>query len=115
MKRKLFGIVSLFVALISLLSLNSCEEVIHFYTVEVTIIDNQGNLMSGFKVTTDVDVNDVHVVDREAYTDSTGVVSFEFKNEAIMKVVAEQENYSGEGLIVLEEDKNVKVTVVVYE
>mgnify|MGYP006096579737 FL=1 len=115
MKRKSFGIMSLFVALVTALTLNSCEEVTHFYTAEVTIIDNQGNSMSGVKVNTDVNVQNLHVVGQEAYTNAQGQVSFTFDNIAILKVLAEQDNYHGEGLIVLEEDRDVKVTVVVYE
>ncbi len=115
MKRKLIAFKSLFIALITVLSLNSCEEVVHYYSAEVTIMDNQGHLMKDVKVTTDVDVDELHIVGKEAYTDASGTVAFEFDNEAIMKVTAEYENYTGEGLIVLEEDKNVKVTVVVYE
>jgi hypothetical protein len=83
MKRKLFGIMSLFVALITVLSLNSCEEVIHFYTAEVTIIDNQGNLMNGVKVTTDVDVHELHVVGQEAYTNENGTMCFFIQNNTI--------------------------------
>jgi hypothetical protein len=115
MKRKSFGIMSLFVALVTTLTLNSCEEVTHYYTTEVTIMDNQGNVMEGVKVNTDVDVHELHVVGKEAYTNAEGKVSFEFDNIAIVKVLAEQDNYHGEGLIVLEEDRDVKVTVVVYE
>jgi len=115
MKRKLFGILGLFIALFTALTLNSCEEVTHFYTGEITILDNQGIVMNDVKVTTNVDVDNVHVVGKEAYTNASGIVSFEFDNIAIVKVIAEKGNYSGEGLLVLEEDKDVKVTVVVYE
>ena len=115
MKRKSFGIMGLFVALFTALTLNSCEEVTHYYTAEITIIDNQGNLMSDVKVITNVDVENVHIVGKEAYTNAQGVVAFKFDNIAIMKVIAEKGNYSGEGLLVLEEDKDVKVSVVVYE
>jgi hypothetical protein len=115
MKRKSIGIVGLFVALFTALTLNSCEEVTHFYSAEITIVDNQGNLMNDVKVVTTVDVDDLHMIKREAQTNALGVVEFEFDNIAIMKVVAEKENFSGEGLLVLEEDKDVKVTVVVYE
>lgn len=115
MKRKSFGIMSLFIALFTALTLNSCEEVTHFYTAEITVLDNNGNLMEGVKVTTDVDIQDVHVIGREAYTNSDGVVSFEFDNLAIMKIIAEKENYTGENLLVLEEDREVKVSLVVYE
>ena len=115
MKRKSIGIVGLFVALFTALTLNSCEEVTHFYSAEIIIVDNQGNLMNDVKVVTTVDVDDLHMIGREAQTNALGVVEFEFDNIAIMKVVAEKENFSGEGLLVLEEDKDVKVTVVVYE
>tara|TARA_B110000977_G_C11068705_1_gene488785 strand:+ start:229 stop:576 length:348 start_codon:yes stop_codon:yes gene_type:complete len=115
MKRKSFWIKSLFVALFTALTLNSCEEITHFYTAEITVLDNQGNLMEGVKVTTDVDIDDIHVIGREAYTNASGIVSFEFDNIAIMKIIAEKENYRGENLLVLEEDREIKVSLVVYE
>lgn len=114
MKRTSFGILSIFFALFTVVTcLNSCE-VTHFYTAEVTVVDNNGFPMSGVNVSTNVDVNAPHVVYKEAVTNGLGKASFEFNNVAILKVSADKDNYHGEGLLVLEEDVDVKLTVVVY-
>ena len=115
MKRKLINVMGLTLALFTALTLNSCEEVIHEYKGEVTIVDNQGVVMEGVVVTTDVSVQNVHIVGKEEITDVNGLASFEFDNVAIVKISADKANYHGEGMMVLEEDENVKVTVVVYE
>jgi len=114
MKRTSLGITGLFFALfIILIGLNSCE-VDHFYEAEVTVVDAQGHSKSGVAVITTVDVNADHEVERNGTTDGEGKVSFSFNNVAILKVQAELNNYYGEGLLVLEEDEKVQLTVVVY-
>tara|TARA_B110000967_G_C18874539_1_gene557517 strand:+ start:1239 stop:1586 length:348 start_codon:yes stop_codon:yes gene_type:complete len=115
MKRKLYPVMGFMLALFTALTFNSCEDVVHEYKGEVTIIDNQGLVMEGVVVTTDVAVQDIHIVGKEGITDSMGLVSFEFDNVAIVKISADLANFHGEGMMVLEEDENVKVTVVVYE
>ena len=114
MKRKSLGIVGLFVALFSIITcINSCD-VVHTYKAEVRVVNSDGVPMSGVDVTTNVDVDQAHVVYRTAVTDGSGRVYFEYNNLAILKVNADKGSYHGEGLIVLEEDQKVQVTVVVY-
>ena len=115
MKRNLFHIFGLIVVLFTALTMNSCEDVVHEFKGEVTIIDNMGVPMQGVTVTTDVDVQNIHSVNRNEETDSQGKVLFEFDNVAILKVSADKDNYHGEGLLVLVEDELAKVTITVYE
>ena len=115
MKRNLFHIFGLIVVLFTALTMNSCEDVVHEFKGEVTIIDNMGVPMQGVTVTTDVDVQNIHSVNRKEETDSQGKVLFEFDNVAILKVSADKDNYHGEGLLVLVEDELAKVTITVYE
>lgn len=114
MKRKSLGIVGLFVALFSIITCVSSCEVIHTYKAEVRVVNSDGVPMSGVDVTTNVDVDQAHVVYREGVTDASGRVNFEYNNVAILKVSADKGNYHGEGLLVLEEDQEVQLTVVVY-
>ena len=93
--------------------MNSCE-VVHTYKAEVTVVDASGDPMSGVTVTTNVNVNTAHVVYRSGTTDSSGKVNFSYDNVAILKVSADTDEYHGEGLLVLEEDEEVEITVVVY-
>jgi type I site-specific restriction endonuclease len=115
MKRNLFHFFGLIVVLFTALTMNSCEDVVHEFKGEVTIIDNMGVPMQGVTVTTDVDVQNIHSVNRNEETDSQGKVLFEFDNVAILKVSADKDNYHGEGLLVLVEDELAKVTITVYE
>ena len=115
MKRNLFHIFGLIVVLFTALTMNSCEDVVHEFKGEVTIIDNMGVPMQGVTVTTDVAVQNIHSVNRKEETDSQGKVLFEFDNVAILKVSADKDNYHGEGLLVLVEDELAKVTITVYE
>ena len=93
--------------------MSSCE-VEHTYKAEITVVDASGDPMSGVTVTTNVNVNAAHVVYRTGTTDSSGKVNFSYDNVAILKVNADSGDYHGEGLLVLEEDKEVEITVVVY-
>lgn len=115
MKRNLFHFFGLIVVLFTALTINSCEDVVHEFKGEVTIIDNMGVPMQGVTVTTDVAVQNIHTVNRNEETDSEGKVLFEFDNVAILKVSADKDNYHGEGLLVLVEDELAKVTITVYE
>ena len=115
MKRNLFHFFGLIVVLFTALTMNSCEDVVHEFKGEVTIIDNMGVPMQGVTVTTDVDVQNIHSVNRNEETDSQGKVLFEFDNVAILKVSADKDNYHGEGPLVLVEDELAKVTITVYE
>ena len=115
MKRNLFHFFGLIVVLFTALTMNSCENVVHEFKGEVTIIDNMGVPMQGVTVTTDVAVQNIHSVNRTEETDSQGKVLFEFDNVAILKVSADKDNYHGEGLLVLVEDELAKVTITVYE
>jgi len=115
MKRNLFHFFGLIVVLFTALTMNSCEDVVHEFKGEVTIIDNMGVPMQGVTVTTDVAVQNIHSVNRNEETDSQGKVLFEFDNVAILKVSADKDNYHGEGLLVLVEDELAKVTITVYE
>lgn len=114
MKRKSLGIVGLFVAIFSIITCISSCDVVHTYKAEVRVVNPDGVPMSGVDVTTNVDVDQAHVVYRTGITDGSGRVNFEYNNIAILKVNADKGSYHGEGLIVLEEDKEVQVTVVVY-
>ena len=91
----------------------SCE-VEHTYKAEITVVDAFGDPMSGVTVTTNVNVNAAHVVYRTGTTDSSGKVNFSYDNVAILKVNADSGDFHGEGLLVLEEDEEVEITVVVY-
>jgi len=115
MKRNFFHFFGLMVVLFTALTMNSCEDVVHEFKGEVTIIDNMGVPMQGVTVTTDVAVQNIHSVNRNEETDSQGKVFFEFDNVAILKVSADKDNYHGEGLLVLVEDELAKVTITVYE
>ncbi|PDH47297.1 MAG: hypothetical protein CND86_03685 [Bacteroidetes bacterium MED-G21] len=102
--------------------MNSCE-VEHFYEAEITVVNDQGEPMPDFTVETTVEVDADYEPYREGVTNDMGKVSFSYYNVAILKVKAclicdpttdnEDEIY-GEALIVLEEDKIVPITVVVY-
>lgn len=115
MKRKSIGIIGMFIALFSILiNLNSCT-VDHFYEAEITVVNDTGNPVADVLVKTTVEVDSEHVVYREAETNSSGKVVFnDFENVALLKVTADKGNYHGESLLVLEEDKRVKITVVIY-
>lgn len=115
MKRNLFHFFGLIVVLFTALTMNSCEDVVHEFKGEVTIIDNMGVPMQGVTVTTGVAVQNIHTVNRNEETNSQGKVLFEFDNVAILKVSADKDNYHGEGLLVLVEDELAKVTITVYE
>jgi hypothetical protein len=114
MKRTTLGIIGLFIAVFTLLtSLSSCEKD-HFYKAEVTILDQAGNPVQGVIVTTDVDVDQPHIVGRTGTTLVDGKVKFEFDNVANMKVEANKGSLHGEGRLILEEDITVKLSVIVY-
>ena len=113
MKRTLSASLGTFLALLILILISSCE-VDHTYDTQITVVDASGQLMSGFTVTTNVDVNLEHQVYREAVSDVMGQVFFSYDNLAILKVQASSNGYYGEALLVLEEDITVPITVVVY-
>jgi hypothetical protein len=114
MKRTTLGILGLFIAVFTLLtSLSSCEKE-HFYKAEVTILDQAGLPVQGVVVTTNIDVNQPHIVGRTDTTGANGKVQFDFYNVANMKVEADKGNLHGEGRLILEEDITVKVNVIVY-
>ena len=119
MKRTPFSILGFFLAAFILVTfMNSCE-VEHFYEAEITVVNAAGELKPGFTVTTTVNVDSDYEPYREGVTNDMGKVSFSYNNVAILKVQADSivqggNNYHGEALIVLEEDKVVPVTVVVY-
>ena len=119
MKRAPFSTTGFFFLAFTLVTLiNSCE-VEHFYEAEITVVNAAGELKPGFTVTTTVNVDADYEPYREDVTNDMGKVSFSYKNVAILKVQADSiveggDDYHGEALIVLEEDKIVPVTVVVY-
>ena len=118
MKRTSLGITGLFLALLSIITCISSCEVEHTYDAEVTVVDEAGYPVSGVTVISTVDVNADHEVGRNGTTDAAGKVSFSYDNLAILQVdvsrVSHGHEYSGEGLLVLEEDELVKITVVIY-
>ena len=98
--------------------MNSCE-VDHFYEAEITVVNSSGEPKPGFSVTTVVNVDSDYEPYRQGITNEMGKVSFSYNNVAILKVQAQSiveggDDYYGEALIVLEEDKIVPITVVVY-
>ena len=121
MKRTPFTILGLFLATFTLITfMNSCE-VEHFYNTEITVVDSSGEPKPGFTVRTSVSVEPLvqYPILQEATTNSMGKVFFEFDNVAILKVIADStvvsgNDYYGEALLVLEEDKTIPITVVVY-
>ena len=119
MKSTLVSKLYLFLTVFTILVfVNSCE-VSHFYDAEITVVDSSGNPKPGFLVTTTVNVQTEYTVYKEKTTNSMGKVLFQFDNLAILKVQADSivnngNNYHGEALLVLEEDKTVPITVVVY-
>ena len=126
MKRTPISILGLLLAAFTIVTfMNSCE-VEHFYDAEITVVDAESNPKPGFTVKTTVNVDTLveYPILQEGITDDMGKVFFEFDNVAILKVQADSvvgssadgggEDYYGEALIVLEEDKVVPITVVVY-
>ena len=121
MKRTPFTILGLFLATFTLITfMNSCE-VEHFYNTEITVVDSSGEPKPGFTVRTAVSVEPLvqYPILQEGTTNDMGKVFFEFDNVAILKVIADStvvsgNDYYGEALLVLEEDKTVPITVVVY-
>ena len=121
MKRTPFTILGLFLATFTLITfMNSCE-VEHFYNTEITVVDASGQLKPGFIVRTEVSVDDIvsPTISQSDTTSDMGKVFFEFDNVAILKVIADSlvpsgNDYYGEALLILEEDKTVPITVVVY-
>ena len=126
MKRVLITILgSLFSSLIVITSLDSCE-VDHFYDAEITVVNPSGDAMPGFSVRAVVEVDNTTILDesvsQEKITNDNGKVFFEFNNVAILKIEAVEgsdfnnENATyGEALLVLEEDKTIQISVVVYD
>ena len=119
MKRTPFSILGLFLSSFILLTFITSCEVEHFYNAEITVVDALGEPKPGFTVTTTVNVDADYEPSRNGISDEMGKVFFEFKNVAILKVQADSivdggNNYHGESLLVLEEDKTVPITVVVY-
>ena len=116
MKRTPFYTLSFFLAIFTLM--NSCE-VEHFYEAEITVVNAEGETQPGFTVTTTVDVDADYEPYREGVTNDMGKVFFSYYNVAILKVQADSiveggNDYHGEAILVLEEDKIVPITVVVY-
>ena len=119
MKRTPFTILGLFLTSFILLTFITSCEVEHFYNAEITVVDALGEPKPGFTVTTTVNVDADYEPFREDVTNDMGKVSFSYDNVAILKVQADSiveggDDYHGEALIVLEEDKTVPITVVVY-
>ena len=119
MKRTLVTILGLFLTSFSLLTFMTSCEVEHFYDAEITVVNAAGEPKPGFTVTTTVNVDADYEPFREDVTNDMGKVSFSYYNVAILKVQADSiveggDDYHGEALIVLEEDKIVPITVVVY-
>ena len=119
MKRRSFSILGFVLATFFIvIFMNSCE-VDHFYEAEITVVNAYGEPKPGFTVTTTVEVDADYEPYREGVTNDMGKVSFSYNNVAILKVQADSiveggNDYHGEALIVLEEDKIVPITVVVY-
>ena len=124
MKRTPSSIFGLLLTSFTLLTfMNSCE-VEHFYEAEITVVNDQGEPMPDFTVETTVEVDADYEPYRKGVTNDMGKVSFSYNNVAILKVQAclicdpnQDQNLDdtyGEALIVLEEDKIVPLTVVVY-
>jgi len=95
------------------LFISSCE-VEHTYDTEIKVVDAQLSPVSGATVTTFVSVDAPHIVYRTGITSSEGIVNFSFVNEAVLKVEAVKEEASGQGLLVIEEDKKVLLTIEIY-
>ena len=124
MKRTPSSILGLFLSTFALITFMSSCEVEHFYDAEITVVNAMGDLKPGFTVTTTVNVDADYEPYREGITNDMGKVSFSYDNVAILKVQAclicdpttdpNEDEISGVALIVLEEDKIVPITVVVY-
>ena len=119
MKRTPSSILGLFLSTFALITFMSSCEVEHFYDAEITVVNDMGEPKPGFTVTTVVDVDADYEPYREGVTNDMGKLSFSYYNVAILKVNADSiveggSDYHGEALIVLEEDKVVPITVVVY-
>ena len=119
MKRRSFSILGFVLATFSFVTLMDSCEVDHFYEAEITVVNAYGEPKPGFTVTTTVDVDADYEPYREGVTNDIGKVSFSYNNVAILKVQADSiveggNDFHGESLIVLEEDKIVPITVVVY-
>ena len=124
MKRTPFSILGLILTSFILLTfINSCE-VEHFYDAEITVVNAMGEPLPGYTVTPVVEVDTFTILDQSIsepmITNEIGKVFFEFDNVAILKIEAclicdmsETDPY-GEALLVIEEDKTVPITVVVY-
>lgn len=115
MKRTILGISSLFFFLLMVLTTVSSCEVDHFYEAEVTVKNTAGEVVKDATVTLTVDVDGPDSLPDSKTTDSEGKVDFSFDNVAIVKVSAQKVNASGEGMLVLKEDKKVLLTVTVYD
>ena len=108
------------ITILSITSIFSSCEVEHFYDAEITVMSSEGIPLSSMNVECVVDVNDGNLIDLpSAVTNSVGKVNFSFDNIAILKVKANSldtntSQLTGEALLVLEEDKKVKLTVVAY-
>ena len=119
MKRRSFSILGFVLATFSIVTLMDSCEVNHFYEAEITVVNAYGEPKPGFTVTTTVDVDADYEPYREGVTNDIGKVYFSYNNVAILKVQADSiveggNDYHGEAIIVLEEDKIVPITVVVY-
>ena len=119
MKRTPFTILGLLLTSFTLLTFMTSCEVEHFYEAEITVVNDMGEPKPGFTVKTTVNVDADYEPYREAITNDMGKVFFSFNNVAILKVQADSildsgNDYHGEALLVLEEDKTVPISVVVY-
>ena len=119
MKRTPFSTLGLLLTSFTLLTFMTSCEVEHFYEAEITVVNAVGEPKPGFTVTTTVNVDADYEPYREAITNDMGKVFFSFNNVAILKVQADSivdsgNDYHGEALLVLEEDKIVPISVVVY-
>jgi len=80
---------------------------------EITIVNTTGEPLAGVTVTTNVYVNQPHIVSREGITDNNGEVIFLYANVAILEVNADTPELHGEGGIILEYGQEVQTTIVV--
>jgi hypothetical protein len=99
-----FSFVSLFI---------SCD-VVHTYDAEIKVVDAQLNPVSGATVSTSVSVDAPHIVYRTGTTSMDGTVNFSFINEAVLKVEAVKGEFTGQALLVIEEDNKALLTLEIY-
>ncbi len=115
MKRTTFAITSSFFCLFVILTFVSSCEVDHFYEAQITVVNPEGVPVNGANVMLEVGVDGPDTLPDDKITGSDGTVEFSFDNVAIMKVMAEKSDASGESMLILKEDKKVALTVTIYD